>query len=55
MAYESDTTLRVSKEVSQKVKEAAAAAKLSIYEFVNLALKHFVENATVSIDVKEQE
>jgi len=52
---EDHTTLAVSREVAALVKAAAARAKLSMYEYVNTALRHFVTSADVAINVKEKE
>ena len=49
------TTLRVSKTVSARVKRAAVEAKLSMYEYVNLALDWFTQNTKTKIETKERD
>ena len=48
------TTLRVSKIVSARVKRAADGAKLSMYEYVNLALNWFTQNTKTKISTEEK-
>lgn len=51
---EETTTLAVSKTVADKVRAEAATTKLSLYEYVNLALLGFIELANVKIDVSRK-
>jgi len=51
---ENRTTLSVSREVAEEVRAAAAKARLSVYEYVNLAMIHFVRGTDVIVEVKEK-
>jgi len=46
------SSLSVSDNVRMKVREAAAKARISMYEYANQALLHCIENVTVTIRVK---
>ena len=48
------TTLRVSKTVAARVKRAAEATKLSMYEYANIALDWFIQNTKTKISTEER-